>query len=116
MNMKITVLFAIAMSAVLVSVPVQAKTGKCVLEVKHRKYLNGPCEVRIDEGGSFSIGAADTRARASRYFAYVTISDGEAQGTWNGEDAETHAQEDLGVLKRDGACWVNDNARVCAYQ
>lgn len=92
-----------------------ARTGRCVLEVHKKTYLDGPCEISInDDKGSFSIGASDKHP--SKYFAYVTIDDDGAQGYWNEEPGATHAHSELGALKRDGACWKNDTARVCAYK
>ena len=92
-----------------------AKSGRCVLEVKGRKFLNGPCEIMIsDPQGSFTIGVSETRP--SKYFAYVSIEDGVAQGYWNETPDSTHAHTSLGILKRDGACWKSKTARICAYK
>ena len=96
------------------SAPGDAKTAGCTLRVDGRTYLEGPCNVDIGSGGSFSIGAGENTR--SRYFAYVNIdkATGIAQGYWNGVEAESHAHDDLGQLTREGACWVNNRARVCA--
>ena len=90
--------------------------GKCLLEVGGTRYLDGPCNIEMSADGSFSIGAGET-AR-SKFFAYVNIGPGasEAMGYWNGEEASDHAHADLGALARDGACWVNSTARVCAWR
>ncbi|OWT80382.1 MULTISPECIES: hypothetical protein [unclassified Achromobacter] len=92
-----------------------AETGKCVLEVNKKTYLDGTCEIKInDKQGSFSIGAGDKHR--SKYFAYVNIDEDGAHGYWNETPDSSHAHSDLGDLKRDGACWVNATARVCAYK
>jgi hypothetical protein len=90
-----------------------AKTGRCLLEVNRKAYLDGPCEVKIEKGGTFTIGVSDKHP--SKYFAYVLMDDDGAHGYWNEEPGATHAHSELGILKRDGACWVNDTARVCAW-
>ena len=41
---------------------------------------------------------------------------GNATGFWNGPDAESHAHEQLGTLTRQGACWVNERAKICAIR
>jgi hypothetical protein len=104
----------IAMSVLIVGGPALAKTGQCLIEVNGKTYLKGPCEISMDGGhGSFSVGAG---AHRSKYFAYVNLDEGRAEGFWNGVEAETHAQESLGPLVRDGACWKNRSARICAYK
>lgn len=93
-----------------------AKTGGCTLQVDGRTYLDGPCNVDLDADGSFSIGTRDARTR-SRHFAMVNrdTASGTAEGYWNGTDPRsTHAHSPLGALRREGACWVNERARVCA--
>ena len=93
----------------------QARTGRCVLQVKGQTYLHGPCDIiNQDNHGSFSIGVGDVRR--SRYFAYVLMEDDGAHGYWNETPDASHAHTDLGRLKRDGACWRNQDARVCAYR
>ena len=87
--------------------------GRCILQVGGKTYLNGICNVEMEEDGSFSIGAGDN-ARA-KYFAFVRIR-GVAQGFWNGVGGESHADEPLGRLTRDGSCWVNRLSKVCAVK
>jgi hypothetical protein len=89
------------------------RPAHCYLEVNGHVYLNGICNFEaLDKNGSFSIGAAD--AKPSKYFAYVNIVDGVATGSWNGEDASSHAHNDLGTLVRQNECRVNDHAKICA--
>ena len=93
----------------------QTKIGQCLLKVKQRTYLRGPCEITInDKHGSFAIGVG--KVHRSKYFAYVTMKDDGAHGFWNETPDASHAHSDLGLLKRDGACWRNATARVCAYK
>lgn len=102
-------LFVLALAA-----PALAFEGKCLIRVGGKNYLKGRCEIELlDKDGSFTVGASDKAP--SDYFAYVTVmSPGVADGSWNRDPKATHAHAPLGVLKRQGACWVNDNAKVCA--
>jgi hypothetical protein len=94
---------------------VRAAAGRCLLQVKHKTYLDGRCEIGInDKLGSFTIGVGDTHR--SKYFAYVNMEDDGAHGYWNETPASNHAETSLGILKRHGACWENASARVCAYR
>ena len=43
------------------------------------------------------------------------LSNGIAEGSWNGEAYAGHAHDFLGTLYREDACWVNDIASVCAW-
>jgi hypothetical protein len=88
--------------------------GRCLLQVEHKTYLDGPCEItKNDAHGSFTIGVSNTHP--SKYFAYVTMEDDGAHAYWNEEPKSTHAHTSLGILQRHGACWENEKARVCAY-
>ena len=112
--MKYVLLSLCALGAALLPSPAHARTGHCVLQVKGKTYLNGPCEIARDPDGSFTIGVGETRH--SRYFAYVNMEDDGAHGFWNETPDASHAHSDLGLLKREGACWKNATARVCAYK
>lgn len=90
--------------------PALSKTANCELVADGQTWIDGPCEfTALKSGeGSFMI------TGGNGYFAYVNINDGEARGDWNGPDKESRAHWPLGMLTRDGACWVNETARVCA--
>ncbi|WP_089177152.1 hypothetical protein [Bosea sp. AS-1] len=90
-----------------------ASQGRCLLVVDGRTYLKGLCPIDTQSDGSFSIG---TGPRPS-FFAYVTVDkSGTAVGYWNEERGVSHAHSDLGTLTRNGACWVNERAKVCAWR
>ncbi|WP_321813935.1 MULTISPECIES: hypothetical protein [unclassified Paraburkholderia] len=112
-NVKTTSLILLACAFIAAPASAYAKTGRCLLEVNNKTYLDGPCEVKIEKGGTFTIGVSDKHP--SKYFAYVLMDDDGAHGYWNEEPGATHAHSELGLLRRDGACWVNDTARVCAW-
>jgi hypothetical protein len=103
--------FAVGFAPVLA----QARTGRCVLQVKQKTYLDERCEIGSnDDRGSFTIGVGETHR--SKYFAYVNMESDGAHGYWNETPESNHAETSLGILKRHGACWENKTARVCAYR
>jgi hypothetical protein len=96
--------------------PGRSADGRCMIAVDDRTFLNGTCNIEVRPGGSFTVGAGE-KSR-SKYFAYVQVdhATGSGQGYWNGIEAESHAHEDLGMLKKNGACWQNARARICAWR
>jgi hypothetical protein len=101
----------ILMTTVVVAMSAREASAQvhCHLEVDGHVYLDRVCNFDRWQGGSFSV-------EGGRYFAYVTIDDTNpdvASGSWNGGEGN-HAHNPLGTLVRQGACWVNDYARVCA--
>jgi hypothetical protein len=107
------IMIVVALSPILVSLA-DASQGRCLLEVGGHVYLSGRCNIESWAGG-FSIGTGEsTRAK---YFAYVNIDPaGKAEGYWNGPNGEDHASYELPGLDRDGGCWSNDHAKVCAWK
>jgi hypothetical protein len=97
--------------------PGHALPGKCLLRVDGQTYLDSICNVDVTvTDGSFSIGTGEsTRAK---HFAVVNVGPikGRAIGYWNGVAGEDHAHESLGVLIRQGACWSNARAKICAVR
>ena len=88
--------------------------GECVLQVKGVSYIDGSCDVTMEKGGYFEVSSSSGRL----YFAQIFVeSDGSATGSWNGTSpGTTHAHSDLGALVRQGACWVNEQAKICAWR
>lgn len=98
-------------ATLLASASAWAAPGKCLLVVDGKTYLNGPCPVDIGPGGSATIGGG------GRYFSVVNpTGEGVAKGYWNEEPGARHAHSDLGDLRRNGACWTNERAVVCAWR
>lgn len=88
--------------------------GKCLLEVEGTVYIDGRCLVRMEANGDFQIDASSDDEPLT-YFATVSItSRGVGKGFWNEERGASHAQTPLGVLRKNGACWENAAAKVCA--
>ena len=95
---------------VAVADPESKRFSRCRLEVRGQRYIDGPCTGSLESNGSFQI---DTPA----YFAMVQVEQpGVALGFWNGDAYASHAHSDLGRLTRDGACWTNAQASVCAWK
>ncbi len=89
--------------------------GKCLLEVQQQKYLDGRCEITMESDGGLTIGASETQPIT--YFAIVEITGKDrGNGFWNEEKGATHAHTALGTLTRQGACWQNAQANVCAWK
>ena len=91
--------------------------GKCTLTVAGITYIDGPCEIDFFAGdGSFSA-LQITGSGDLSYFAYVSVTGRDvAHGYWNEEPGANHAHTPLGTLRRNGACWSNSSARVCAWR
>ncbi|RYG90160.1 MAG: SHOCT domain-containing protein [Alphaproteobacteria bacterium] len=87
--------------------------GRCFLQVDGKSYIDGECDIVLEADGSFDI---QDQFGSPTYFAKVLRDGAEAQGYWNQYPGATRAHTDLGTLKRDGACWANDKARICAWR
>ncbi|MBI1218969.1 MAG: hypothetical protein GC186_10515 [Rhodobacteraceae bacterium] len=80
----------------------------CELTVRGRTYINGRCTYHPGDGGSFQIDGGD-------YFAQLDVtSRGQGEAHWNGTPGSTHAQDYLGPVTRQGACWTGPGVRICA--
>lgn len=98
--------------AALVAAPLQARPADCLLAVGGQTYIAGSCDIipLDDELGSFQIISTDLS-----YFAYLYVEGADAASAfWNETAGASHAHTPLGALTRDGACWVNAAARICA--
>jgi len=91
----------------------QAQAFTCLLEVGGEILADGTCQYDEDRHGSFRFSDDDD----PRMFVSVLMSqDATALGYWTGPQGGTHAHDVLGILRRDGACWRKDVARVCAWR
>lgn len=106
---SVAILVTIAFSAP----PADAKPAKCLLTVEDIVHIDGPCTFTPLSGtaGSFKIMAAN-----GHYFAYFYVDQPDrGRGFWNEAPGADHAHTPLGVLIRNGACWQNDHAKICAW-
>lgn len=87
----------------------QGRQADCLMTIRGRNFIDGRCQFESDKDGSF-------RVFGEKYFAYVNImSRGVADASWNGNPPTQHAQEPLGELRRNGACWESNAVRICAW-
>lgn len=115
--MKLPIITAIAIMAGASPGLAADQVSRCVLEVKGVRYLDAPCNFEADADGSFRLFGLTEGVHANPYFVYVFVEGpDEADGYWNGTPPTSHAQDKLGLLRRDGACWNSESARVCAYR
>jgi len=106
------------------------KWGRCLLTVHGQTRISGKCYYQIEKGGDFNIQGPrqvfagidypDTHSGAgemSRDYWAVVYKDGDSwTGYSNSEIDETHADElDWGELRREGACYVGKDVRVCLW-
>lgn len=88
--------------------------GSCKLNVNGTSYINGECYIEfVDKEGSFYIFQNQNR---KGYFAALLRDGPTGNGYWNGSPDSTHAHDELGQLKRNGGCWINDKSSICAYE
>jgi hypothetical protein len=83
--------------------------GDCLLEVRGKRYLSGPCEIEATRD-SVLVRSSGRRT----HFAVVAFERDKVVGFWNGEQALGAAHLSLGDMAREGSCWVNQISRVCA--
>jgi hypothetical protein len=90
----------------------------CKLVVKGKTYINGRCNFEDFGEGDFAIGVLRDHQRipgGGFYFAYVIDVHGNtAEAKWNEDPKDLHANAPLGTLTRNGACWENAIAQICA--
>lgn len=103
-------IFMAVCAVALIAGAAHAKPADCELTVDGQTFINGSCDFEAIGGGdgSFIIRAENG------YFAYANKDGSQMRGSWNGPEKDSRAHWDLGMLDRDGACWVNQTARVCA--
>jgi len=103
--------------------------GRCLLEIDGKKYITGRCAYEIGPGASFEFhgphqiwAGIDYKPedfageQSNDYFASIDVEGSTADGFWNENIRATHAQAFLGTLRRRGACWVNERAKVCLWR
>ena len=88
--------------------------GRCKLVVGQKSYIDGNCLIELSSDGSFSVFENTDR---SGYFTIMQREGDGGMGYWNGSRNSTHAQDSLGELTREGACWVNSesSSKICAW-
>ena len=105
--------------------------GRCLLVVGGQTRISGPCAYQISKGGDFHIDGPKQiydgidypkaeygyQQRSRDYWA--DVSRGE-DGTWSGygnnDIRATHGDPPWEGLRRQGACYVNKEVRVCLWK
>lgn len=115
-------LLILALASGIAATTANAKEAKCLLAFEGEIYMNGPCTFDAESDGSFWITTSDGMWSAS-----LTVGhDGDPQyayGVWNSDEPDENGRYVpanrlhgiLGELKRNGACWSNRDAVVCAW-
>ncbi len=88
----------------------RGKEGRCRLAIGGKNYIDGRCWVRLEPDGSFQIMSLD-----EQYFAQLLRDGPGGVGHWNKTPGSTHAHTTLGNMTRNGACWSNAEAAICAW-
>jgi type 1 fimbria pilin len=106
--MRTTIFAAVALMAITASA--LAAPGRCLLRVEGKNYIDGPCV--ITHGGGLTNGS--WLIKSGKYAAQIDFGDGTVTGFAAFPGAGKY---DLGTLKRDGDCFVSDDAdRICASE
>ncbi len=99
---RISVFLCVVAAGLMPACP--AKMGRCLLQVDKKTYLDGPCEIGInDKQGSFTIGVMDTHP--SKMPAYINMESDGAHGLWNENARLQSCVNRARILKGHGACW-----------
>ncbi|MDW9408560.1 hypothetical protein GOB18_07890 [Sinorhizobium meliloti] len=89
--------------------PVSKHDRSCLLEVKGKKVIDGPCS-----WGPYGSSGPAFQMTANGYFAILMMENADyAVGYWNETANSTHAHAKLGRLSRSGNCWGNKKVRMC---
>lgn len=88
----------------------RGKIGRCKLNVGSLQPIDGACWIRLDGDGSFQIMSMD-----EQIFAQLDRDGAAGVAFWNETPGASHAHASLGSMTRDGACWHNASAELCAW-
>lgn len=103
-----------AMSAGQKSANSDIQHGTCKLRVSGSLMFDGGCSYRLDPNGSFAI---YENYGGAGYFAMLERDGDTAFGYWNGSRSSDHAQDALGSMTRQGACWTDTTgtSEMCVW-
>ncbi|MFC4254997.1 hypothetical protein GRI97_06140 [Altererythrobacter xixiisoli] len=87
----------------------------CHLAVDGTVHVDGPCLVFPMGPDQYTLNTWDQGKPARSHFAMVTTdASGTTTASWNADPNDTRAGDPLGTVTKDGDCWVNTRARICA--
>lgn len=109
--------------------PSDYKWGRCLLVVEGQTRISGRCSYQIEKGGDFNIQGPkqvfagidypDTHSGAgemSKDYWAVVYKDGDSwAGYSNADIAATHGDERWEDLRREGACYVGKDVKICLW-
>ncbi len=110
------ILAAAALGALTLATPAMAKNARCVIDSEGTSY-RGPCEYHVAKGGTFTV----TPVRENTFAGGATSI---TVFVMRAGVAEVRGLTDSGInsrwgravrSRRDGACWVGDDFKVCVY-
>ena len=88
-------------------------SGRCKLVVAGKSIIDGYCLIEMSQDGSFKI----RNEGQLKHFAVVLLDESDfATAYWNEEIGANHAHSVLGAVSRNGACWENSQASICAWR
>jgi hypothetical protein len=79
----------------------------CKFVVEGKTIISGRCNFESDPDGSFRIWD-------DVHTVYLNVDGKTAEASWNKNPKSFHADSPLGMLTRNGACWWNATAQICA--
>src|SRR3954451_13540997 len=107
------VIMIAALAAGVARTPAHAEPT-CLIEVDRKRYLDGPCTVTEAGAGSWLIVRDRLMGQAATIKVDPIISN-RGDAAWTGPSGDCRLSEALGRLRREGSCWTNAKARICAW-
>jgi hypothetical protein len=105
--------------------------GRCLLIVRGQTRISGSCGYQINKGGAFQVNGPHQiyegidfpvaeygyQQQSNDYWADVwQESDGTWMGYGNSDIRGTHGDYPWEKLRREGACYVNSDVRICLWR
>ena len=90
------------------------EAASCVLEVKGKRFINGPCPVVVGGDGRVTVGSSGTKM--SSFWAMILPDDSNksrGEAFWNESPGSSHAHARLGDVYRSDNCWINSITKIC---
>jgi hypothetical protein len=87
----------------------------CYLRVDGKVLVNGQCSVFPLGANTYTLNTWKHSKPKQMHFAQVTsYTNGDTRASWNEDPKSTHAWDDLGSVRFESGCWVNDRVKICA--
>ena len=93
---------------------VSAKTATCEIYESGKKSFSGKCDFQPLGGGSFYLMNLDTNKALYRNVMDVTVNVVETGFAEVTGLTRNHISSRWGKAKREGACWVGNDFKICA--